>query len=79
MNHKGTIRLETQRLVLRKLKTADAKEVFRNWTSDDEVSKYMRWSTHKNVEETISWLQEEEKNYKNKDYYTWGIELKEIG
>ena len=42
MNHKGSIRLETDRLILRKLKTSDAKEVFNNWTSDDEVSKYMR-------------------------------------
>lgn len=79
MNHKGTIRLETERLVLRRLKTEDANEVFKNWTSDDEVSKYMRWTTHKDIEETRSWLQEEEKNYKNNDYYTWGIELKEIG
>lgn len=79
MNHKGTIRLETERLVLRRLKIEDANEVFKNWTSDDEVSKYMRWTTHKDIEETRSWLQEEEKNYKNNDYYTWGIELKEIG
>lgn len=79
MNHKGTIRLESERLVLRRLKTEHANEVFKNWTSDDEVSKYMTWSTHKNIEETISWLQEEEKKYKNNNYYTWGIELKEIG
>lgn len=79
MNHKGSIKLETERLVLRQLKESDAEEVYKNWTSDDDVSKYMRWSTHKNVEETREWLREEEKNYKNNDYYTWGIELKEIG
>ena len=79
MNHKGSIKLETERLVLRQLKESDAEEVYKNWTSDDDVSKYMRWSTHKNVEETRGWLREEEKNCKNKNYYTWGIELKEIG
>lgn len=76
MNHRGTIQLETERLILRKLKLEDSAEVFRNWTSDDEVSKYMRWTTHKSVEDTKQWLEEEENNYKNIDYYTWGIELK---
>ena len=44
--------LETERLILRPLTVNDAEEAFKNWTSDDEVSKYVRWSTHKNVEET---------------------------
>lgn len=77
MNHKGSIRLETKRITLRKLKVSDAEQVFKNWTSDDEVSKYMRWTTHKSVEDTVNWLKEEEKNYKKYNYYTWGIELKE--
>ena len=78
MEHRGAITLETDRLILRKLNVNDAEEVFKNWTSDDEVSKYMRWSTHKNIQDTIEWLKEEEKNYKNDNYYNWGIELKEI-
>lgn len=79
MNHKGSIKLETERLILRKFKTENAEEVFKNWTSNDEVSKYVRWSTHKTVEDTKQWLAEEEKNYANNNYYTWGIELKETG
>lgn len=43
--------LETERLILRPLTVNDAEEAFKNWTSDDEVSKYVRWSTHKNVAE----------------------------
>lgn len=39
--------LETERLILRPLTVNDAEEAFKNWTSDDEVSKYVRWSTHK--------------------------------
>ena len=77
MKHKGSIRLETDRLILRKLKEDDAEEVYKNWTSDDNVSKYMRWNTHKSIEETKCWLREEEKNCKEKNYYTWGIVLKE--
>lgn len=61
MINKGSITLESERLTLRKLKETDAEEVFKNWTSDDEVSKYVRWSTHKNVEETREWLRQEKK------------------
>lgn len=42
MKYKGSINLETERLVLRKLRETDAEEVFKNWTSDDEVSKYSK-------------------------------------
>ena len=52
--------LETKRLLLRPMKASDAEEVFRNWTSDPEVAKFMRWSTHENVEVTREWLQSEE-------------------
>lgn len=79
MNHKGSIKLETERLILRKFKVEDAAEVFKNWTSDDEVAKFVRWSTHESVEDTKEWLSEEEKNYANNNYYTWGIELKKTG
>ena len=44
MINKGSITLDSERLTLRKLKETDAEEVFKNWTSDDEVSKYVRWS-----------------------------------
>lgn len=79
MNHKGTMILETERLILRKLKLEDAEEVFKTWTSDEEVSKYMTWTTHKSIEDTKQWLKEETENYKNIDYYNWGIMLKETG
>ena len=41
MEHKGTIRLETDRLILRQFKIEDAENVFNNWASDDEVTKYL--------------------------------------
>ena len=69
--------LETERLILRELKEDDAKTVFNNWTNDDEVSKYVRWSTHKNVKETEEYIKFEIERCKGKDYYNWGIILKE--
>lgn len=71
--------LETERLILRDLRENDAEIAFKNWTSDDEVSKYVRWKTHQNVEETKEYLRGEIKRCKEEDYYTWGIVLKENG
>ena len=70
--------LETERLVLRELKEDDAQIVFKSWTNDDEVSKYVRWSTHKNIEETKEYLKDTEKRCKEEEnYFSWGIVLKE--
>ncbi|MBO4815926.1 MAG: GNAT family N-acetyltransferase [Clostridia bacterium] len=77
MIRKGTINLETERLILRKLQIEDANEAFKNWCSDDEVSKYMTWSTHPTVKDTEEWLKEVEKVYVDNINYEWGIVLKE--
>ena len=69
--------METDRLILRKLKEDDAKEAFKNWTSDDNVSKYVRWNTHKNIEETKEYIKWEINKCEQEDYYVWGIVIKE--
>lgn len=69
--------LTTKRLILRELIEEDAEMMFKNWASDDEVSKYVRWSTHKNVEETIEYIKTERENCKTENHYNWGIVLKE--
>ncbi|MGN1084591.1 MAG: GNAT family N-acetyltransferase [Lachnospiraceae bacterium] len=49
MQHKGTMRLETDRLILRKFIASDADAAFRNWTSDEQVTEFLRWPTHKDI------------------------------
>ena len=71
--------LETERLILRKLEESDAEEMYKNWASDDEVTKYVRWSTHKNVDETREYIKFENEQCKQDNYYNWGIVLKETG
>lgn len=71
--------IETERLILRGIKVEEAEQVFNTWTSDEEVSRFMRWSTHKSVEETKQWIMMEQENCKKDNYFDWGIELKEIG
>ncbi|HZK24188.1 MAG TPA: hypothetical protein VFC74_02235, partial [Oscillospiraceae bacterium] len=34
LNHKGTITLETDRLVLRRFSLEDAEDIFNNWAND---------------------------------------------
>ena len=69
MNHKGTIQIETERLILRRFTIDDAPAMFKNWASDPEVTKFMTWPTHKDVGVSRwvldSWLPSYEKN----DYY----------
>ena len=79
MEHKGTTRLETDRLILRRYTTADAEPMYANWASDPEVSKYLTWPTHSSVEVTKSLVTDWIARYENPDYYNWVIELKENG
>lgn len=79
MEHQGTIKIETNRLILRKFKIEDADIMYRNWASDDEVTKYLTWPTHKNVNETRSILAGWVERYSDPAFYNWVIVLKEIG
>ncbi|MGN1084500.1 MAG: GNAT family N-acetyltransferase [Lachnospiraceae bacterium] len=79
MEHKGTKRLETDRLILRRFIPEDAESMYHNWASDPEVSKYLTWPTHPNVEVTKSLVNDWITRYENPEYYNWVIELKENG
>jgi ribosomal-protein-alanine N-acetyltransferase len=76
MKHVGTKVIETNRLILRPFSLKDAPAMYRNWASDNEVTKYLTWPTHPNIgitEKIIqSWLSEYEKD----DYYQWCMEWK---
>jgi len=69
--------IETERMILRPLSVNDAPDIFERWTSDERVSKYMKWCTHNNVEETKEWLAMEETSIDSEHIYQWGFELKE--
>jgi len=79
MEHKGSILIETSRLILRKFEEKDVRNVFDNITSDDSVTRFMTWPTHKNIETTEKlvhwWLSQ----YADESFYRWAIVLKETG
>ena len=62
--------IETQRLILRKFREDDALKMYQNWANDPEVTKYMTWEHHPNVEMTKQilgmWLKEYEKPSTNR-------------
>ena len=51
-----TLNLETDRLSLRTFETDDAQEVFECWESDLEVTKYMLWTSHNDINRTKEWI-----------------------
>jgi len=73
MNHKGTLTIQTERLVLRPFVTQDAQAMFDNWAGDPEVTRFLRWPTHPGVEVsqavTDSWVE----SYSRPDFYQWAI------
>ena len=56
MRHAGTQTLETDRLFLRQLLPEDAEQMYTNWASDPEVTRFLRWEPHKNALETVGLL-----------------------
>ena len=79
MNHKGTVTLKTERLTLRKFVDEDVEAAYRNWTSDEAVTKFLRWPAHKDISVTEMVIKDWIKNYENSNYYQWAIVLDEIG
>jgi ribosomal-protein-alanine N-acetyltransferase len=71
--------LETERLRLRPFRTDDAEAMFARWASDDEVTKYLTWPTHTDVEQTRALLARWVEEYKKPERLNFAIELKEEG
>ena len=79
LKHKGTVQLETTRLVLRRAEIADTQSMFRNWASDPEVTKFLTWLPHTDTDVTKNILESWVESYAKDDYYQWLIVLKELG
>jgi [ribosomal protein S5]-alanine N-acetyltransferase len=75
---KGTPQLETKRLILRKLTLDDADDIF-EYASDDEVTQYMIWDTHKSIEDARGFISFVLGRYERDEAGEWGICLKGTG
>ena len=77
MNHLGTKELVTSRLILRKIKLEDAKEIYEGFVNQDDFCYYDN-KKKRTLEEQIKSLDNIEEKYLNLSYYNWVIVLKEV-
>lgn len=73
LNHTGTITLTTPRLTLRPFTPDDAQDMFTNWASDPEVTKFLTWPTHPSIAVSQTVLAKWVPHYAEQDYYHWTI------
>ena len=79
MNKTGTQRIETHRLVLRQYRIEDAEEMFNNWASDPEVTRFLTWPAHADVSVSRKVINSWIPCYADGGYFNWVIEWKESG
>ena len=79
MKQKGTVELQSSRLLLRRLTTGDAEAMYQNWASDWEVCRYLTWQPHPDVAATKRLLAFWEPMYSGNDFCQWAIVPKKLG
>lgn len=70
------VTIETDRLIIRPVVIEDAEAIFK-WAADPEVTKYMIYSTHMNVDSTREWLSSQD--IEDENSYDLGFAFKETG
>lgn len=71
-------RLQTERLILRRLSTSDCEDVF-YYSRDPQVPKYLLWDPHPNLDYTRQYLDYIAQRYRLGDFYDWALERKSDG
>lgn len=70
--------LETKRLVLRRMKKTDARDMF-EYACDPCVTKYLLWSPHESLSHTKKYLAYLEKQYRAGRFFDWAVTEKSTG
>lgn len=71
--------IETDRLIIQRLRYEDAEEMFYVYASKPEATKYVSWPTHQSVQDTRRFLDYAVKSWKEGTEYTFSIRLKQTG
>ena len=79
MNKTGTRTLGTHRLILRQFRPEDAADMFANWASDPEVTRFLTWPTHRSAEVTAMIVNSWVSRYGDGSFFQWAVEWKETG
>ncbi len=70
--------LETERLILKKIELANANDMFA-YASLSEVTRYLLWTPHLNIEDTKGYIEYVNKQYRKGNYSDWGLTCKADG
>lgn len=69
--------IESKRLLLRPWEIDDAPILFNGWANNEEITKYLTWNPHQNIETTRFIINKWLKEYDEKDRINFAIVLKE--
>ena len=73
MEHRGTVVLQTERLLLRPYEREDAEAMYANWASDPQVTRYLTWPAHQSIDSTHWVINDWISHYDQPDFYQWAI------
>ena len=68
--------IETERLLLQRLRYEDAEEIFYAYASKPDATKYLSWATHESIDETRSYLKYSVDSWSFGTDYSYSIRLK---
>ena len=77
LNMIGTQPFETKRMKLRPFKLSDAQYIYKNWASNENVTKYLTWNAHNTIEDSTKFCVERTKLSGRTDNFDWIIVLNE--
>jgi len=67
--------IKTKRLVLHRVRSADAEAIFTTYVQDHEVTRWLVWRPHRDIEETRDFVQCCAEAWQKGTEYTWAIRL----
>jgi ribosomal-protein-alanine N-acetyltransferase len=70
-------KIETERLILQRLRYEDAEEIFYTYASKSEVTKYLSWPTHERVDDTRAFLRHAIESWEKGLDFSYAIRLKQ--
>lgn len=71
-------RIETQRLVIRRITMADVGDIY-EYGRDPEVARHVLWDAYQSVGEAKTYVKYVQRQYRLNEPASWGIELKATG
>lgn len=78
-NDRGTVTIESDRLILRKFSIDDAEDMFHNWASDSAVVDFLSWEPHSSIDVTRQVISTWISAYESDSTYNWCIVMKDTG